>query len=675
MISLSKFIKIFFILVLFSEDLLVDDFVNNIYNNHGSVGLINMPSARFYDESSFGITVYDGTPDQKVTLTSSPFDWLEASFFYTNIQGLPYPGYEYQDYKDKGFNVKMRLKEQGVLPAIAVGINDLAGTGFYSGEYVVSSYELNNIDFHFGLGWGTLNGKNDFKNPLSLLDERFKNRPTEFEDQGGQFQPSRYYSDENVSAFGFSYILNDRTLFKFERDTTSTDSQIDYQLAKSDFSYGWEYRINKNLSIGLFNERDNFYSLKFIYKQNPKQEIPRYKYIPPKIKEDTSSYEQFIANLNNNGIGVNKIIKKGKIIGVDITQFIHPNVNVINEIIDNAKSDSSLTEEVLVNYKIVDLSVIENYDNSFEEESEQIYIRNKQKGFNSSTKFNFRPFLASREGFFKGALLLENDSEYLFADNLIFSSNLKYSLWNNFDDLVIPPRNTYPAQVRSDVKDYLRGFNDGIVIGRAQIDFYQSLKNNHHIMVSAGLFEEMFSGAGFEYLYFPSEKNYAVGFEVFEVIKRDYKLQFGTLDYRNTTGHINFYHRNYKYIPFDTKISYGEYLAGDVGATIQFSRSFRNGVEFGVFASFTNVSSEQFGEGSFDKGIFFNLPVFSNFINYSWRPLTKDPGAKLTRKNNLYDLLVKFKYQLTKGNQNLDVKKGIMSKKNTLFCKKVIKII
>ena len=59
-----------------------DSFENNIYNNHGSVGLINMPSARFYDESSFGITLYDGTPDQKITMTSSPFDWLEASFFY-----------------------------------------------------------------------------------------------------------------------------------------------------------------------------------------------------------------------------------------------------------------------------------------------------------------------------------------------------------------------------------------------------------------------------------------------------------------------------------------------------------------------------------------------------------------------------------------------------------------
>ena len=126
MISSSRFAKVlFFITIFFSEESVVDDFENNIYNNHGSIGLVNMPSARFYDESSFGITFYDGTPDQKVTLTSSPFDWLEASFFYTNIQGLPYPGYEYQDYKDKGFNLKVRLKEQGVLPAVAFGINDL----------------------------------------------------------------------------------------------------------------------------------------------------------------------------------------------------------------------------------------------------------------------------------------------------------------------------------------------------------------------------------------------------------------------------------------------------------------------------------------------------------------------------------------------------------------------
>ena len=115
------------------------------------------------------------------------------------------------------------------------------------------------------------------------------------------------------------------------------------------------------------------------------------------------------------------------------------------------------------------------------------------------------------------------------------------------------------------------------------------------------------------------------------------------MDYRNTTAFANFYYRNYSFIPFDAKVSFGEYLAGDFGSTIQLSRSFSNGVEFGVFASFTDVSSEQFGEGSFDKGIFFNIPIFNNFISYTWKPLTKDPGAKLIRKNSLYDLLVKFR--------------------------------
>ena len=97
------------------------------------------------------------------------------------------------------------------------------------------------------------------------------------------------------------------------------------------------------------------------------------------------------------------------------------------------------------------------------------------------------------------------------------------------------------------------------------------------------------------------------------------------------------------YEAFDAKISYGKYLAGDIGGSIELSRTYRNGAEFGVFATFTDVTAEQFGEGSFDKGIFFNIPIYKNFINYTWRPLTKDPGARLIRKHNLYDLLVKFK--------------------------------
>ena len=37
------------------------------------------------------------------------------------------------------------------------------------------------------------------------------------------------------------------------------------------------------------------------------------------------------------------------------------------------------------------------------------------------TKLTLRPFLASREEFFKGAILLENNSEYIIRDNFFFS--------------------------------------------------------------------------------------------------------------------------------------------------------------------------------------------------------------------------------------------------------------
>ena len=638
--------KIYLIIVfLFQIELKADSFKYNSYNNHGVIGLINMPTARFYDEQSHGLTIYDGTPDQKITLSSSPYDWLEASLFYTNIQGLPYPGYEYQDYKDKGFNVKLRLKEQGNFPAVAIGVMDIAGTGLYSSEYIITSYGINNIDMHFGLGWGTLNGSKDtIKNPLGYISDNFKNRPTETEGQGGQFQPSRYFSGQTASPFyGVSYALNDRTLFKIEKDTTLTTDTLDYKKAKSNYSVGIDYALNENFVVGFSVERGSTASLKFIYKSSPKTSYQKYKYQNQEQNiNNEDQYQNLITNLERNGIGVNKVIETANSIGLELTQFTHSNLQVVEEIIKQAGKDSGIEKDIKKNLKIVNLDAITEFDDSFEENSNLIYEREKKSQFNTKTGLKFRPFIASREEFFKGALLLENDSEYIILENLMLNVNLKYSLADNFDDLRYPPLNTFPAQVRSDIKQYLKNMDEGILIGRAQIDYFISPHKDHHLMFTGGILEDMFSGFGFEYLYFKNDTNYSVGFELFNVKKRDYDWGFGTLDYQNVTGHLNFHYRNYGLIPFDMKLSYGEYLAGDVGTTIELSRSYDNGMVFGVFASNTDVSEEQFGEGSFDKGIFFNIPIYGNLINYTWRPLTKDPGAKLVRRNTLHGLLVKF---------------------------------
>ena len=91
-------------------------------------------------------------------------------------------------------------------------------------------------------------------------------------------------------------------------------------------------------------------------------------------------------------------------------------------------------------------------------------------------------------------------------------------------------------------------------------------------------------------------------------------------------------------------LSYGEYLAGDTGYTLNVKRRFQNGVEFGFFFSDTDVSKEQYGEGSFDKGIMLKVPfsVFGSksvLQKWEWRPLTKDPAAQLIKSIDLREYL------------------------------------
>lgn len=132
--------------------------------------------------------------------------------------------------------------------------------------------------------------------------------------------------------------------------------------------------------------------------------------------------------------------------------------------------------------------------------------------------------------------------------------------------------------------------------------------------------------------------------DINEAKQRDFKQDFGFRDYRVTTGHATLY--------WDTgwndvlaTVSAGRYLAGDVGATLNLSRVFKNGITIGAFATKTNVSAAEFGEGSFDKGIYISIPFDAMFsrtsgavANFVWKPLTRDDGAMLGRGVSLYSL-------------------------------------
>ena len=645
--KLLLLVSLFYVNSIYSSD----NFETNLYNNYGIVGTIHTPSARTFEEGVHGVTLYQGTPNQTITLAASPFNWLEASFFYTNVDGRPYCYEIYdvvcqQDFKDKGFNVKLRVKEQGVLPAIAIGLNDFAGTGIYSSEYIVGSYGINKTDFHFGIGFGLLDGSDQrFKNPFSYLSDNFNSRPQLAANIGGSFQLSRYFSGETASPFfGVSHALHKKLMLKAEYDSSVRPGLVPFRIPESDFSFGLDYLITDNFSIGASYERGDYASIKFVYKNNPVKSFQKSEYARGERRRGDNKYTQLINNLEANGIGVKKLTRSANAIGLQLTQVVHPNLRVVEDIIAQSARDAGITEDIKKDIEIANLLAVSELDDAYERTASTIYERRPGRKYTTNTRLQFRPFLAAREEFFRGALLVENDTEFVLRENLFFNTNLKYSVWDNFEVLYIPPVDTFPAQVRSDVKEYLNKMNDGgVLIGRAQFDYHLTPVKNHHIMMSAGIFEDMFSGAGMEYLYFRPDTNYAFGIDIFKVRKRDYSWRFGHLDFENTLATANFYYRNYGTIPFDMRVSTGEYLAGDVGYTLELSRSFYNGVQFGVFATFTDVTYEQFGEGSFDKGLFFHIPIFGNLIDYTWRPLTKDPGAKLNRKNTLHDLLVRLR--------------------------------
>ncbi len=642
-------IRLVFFLLIINNFIFSDSIRYNNPNNYGVIGLINTPTARFYDESSSAFTMYRGDPESRITLTMMPYDWFEASIFYTSIKGRPY--FEWQDYKDKGFNAKFRLKAEGRFPAIAIGFNDISGTGIFSSEYIVGSYGIDNIDIHLGLGWGRLsNGQFQQNNPLADLDKSFLVRDSNV-GQGGNIGLKDFFSGDNVGIFGgISYLFHDNWLFKFELDSTEIPLNEGFPERSSDYSFGFEYIEKDNFNVALNYERGDYVGIKFIWKSNSLKHISK-PYKNNKPYEETS-VGRLRSLLDFNEIEVQKISKSDDQLILDVHEYnSYSNLNSLNSNINKSIIDSGIDyEEVLVRYEINGLKAKEIEKESFididQNKIETLYSRKKDSRFFYSPDLVIRPFIAGREGFLKTALMAELNTQYVFKNKLFWSTNLKYALWQDFDDLYIPPDDTYPNQVRSDIKDYLNNFQDRIILGRSQLDFFHTLSQNNHIQISAGIFEEMFSGYGIEYLWNKNNLPFALGFETFKVYKRDYDLAFGLLDYSNTTGHINFYyeHEEDRFLfPFSLHLSYGEYLAGDKGYTFDISRRFKNGVIMGAFFTRTDVTKEQFGEGSFDKGIYFKIPISGDWFNFKWRPLTKDPGAKLIRKDNLYHYLRKYK--------------------------------
>ena len=658
-------------------------------SNSGITGILEMPNARFMTEGSMKIGFSSSWPNEYTYISATPFAWLEASYKYTEQKNLKYGPFSYsgnQTLKDKGFDLKVRLlNESYYIPEVAIGWNDLAGTGRFSGEYISATKKIKNVDLTVGYGWGALGQNQNVRNPFLSINEEFRYRNKD-SSEGGTFNSDTWFSGEEISIFtGIEYYMQKYGLIlKLEYDTSNPD--LGYSGPKipvqSRFNFGISRPVNSNLDLGLSFERGNQFRLSFSIKSDYGKTSLVQKNDPPKniiklndnqrlvVTENTNIfYRSLNRSLREESILIQSATLSSDTVEVVIAQnrfrSLPRAIGRVIRIISALSPDSIKRIRVIPMNGNIELYAIEVSKENFDKlDNDRI---SSPELFNNSKVFSVDPYTYSRsdfkptvrfpefflsmspslrhqiggpESFYLGQLWWKINAKVKFKRGLTLHTVLGLNIYNNFNEFNNPSYSTIP-HVRSDIQDYLsEGENN---IARFKIDYIWSPRKDLFVRLDLGYLEEMFGGVGGEVYYRPFKSNFSSSLQLHKVKQRGYKQRFDFRDYEVETGHLGFYYDFPKGIT--AQLLVGKYLAGDKGATLDFSRRFKNGFTLGVFATKTDLSSIEFGEGSFDKGFYFSIPTdsfFTNFrqgdISFGLQPLTKDGGATLNHMNSLYSL-------------------------------------
>lgn len=668
------------------------------YNSFGNIGLIQLPTAETRGEGSLNLSLTRNKIYKLGTLTATPFNWLEASYFYYRPSDLYWTDSSSAGkYLDKGFNLKFLLKPYKNIN-FAIGLDDFAGLGYFSKEYLMTTTFVEPFKISAGIGWGAYSDLGGYKNPLSYIENNFLDRPilSELYSKGGTLSYDRWFKGEASFIGGIEYMLPNRKLsIKIENDPfnyitgLSSRNALGYDQEKrakdSNINFGLNYEYNRNLQFGLSFIKGNTLNFTFtigetFLKRNAyKKDEINLELTSIEKNKDITFYEDLLINLNANQVFLQTAgIKNNDLnIAVSSNQFRSP--------IRLAKYSSDIAYKVSLRHdqdfnKInitslnvgIELNKIEFLKSHISPSDDgqifELVVRNtKIKSGNGKefTKNQFKPnlvlpalFSKTQFGlvhhvgdpakFYFGGLNLNINSEIQFSRSLILTNSLSLVLYNNFDNKRNFPDSLAP-RVRTEIVKYLQN-SDDLYSSRLQLDYFMSPKKEIYLKLSSGIFEDMYGGIGFESLYKPFDKNFSVGLEFYTLKKRSYERQFRFLDYKINTGHLNFnfYHPQTGIM---AKLSTGSYLAGDKGFTLDLSRRLKSGFRAGFFFSKTDMSALTFGEGSFDKGFYFQIPLdfFSNkyntdYYNFKISPLTRDGGAKLNQGNRLEDVIHSSSY-------------------------------
>ncbi len=230
-----------------------------------------------------------------------------------------------------------------------------------------------------------------------------------------------------------------------------------------------------------------------------------------------------------------------------------------------------------------------------------------------------------------------------FVPGFSFNGSVFKRIIGTLDDITRESDSRVEERVRSEIAQYLREGDPAIT--RMTFDYVTKLNPEFYGRVSGGLLERMYAGFSGEVLWKPATQDWGLGLEVNYVRQRDFNGLFDMISYDTVTGHASFYWDT-NFYGLSTQVDVGRYLAGDWGGTFAMKRRFPNGWEIGGFFTLTEIPFSEFGEGSFDKGIFLTIPFnwglpYESRAEYSTvlRPLTRDGGQRVGVGGRLYPLV------------------------------------
>lgn len=595
-----------------------------------------------------------------------PFDWMEAGFRYSDISNRPYGAPELsggQSAKDKGFDVKFRLwPESAYAPQVAIGFRDIAGTGLFSGEYLVASKRTGDLDWSLGVGWGYLAGQ----------------RRVPDTGQGGNFNFGSYFRARAKPFGGVQWQTPWEPLIlklEYEGNDYQSEPQNNNQKQSSPVNFGLVYRWARSTDFMLGVERGNKLTLGLtLHTQLDGLSTPKLN-DPPRVAvaagrpqrppDWTATAGEIERQTDWRARGIERrgrelrvtvddaetfywrdhvdraaaVLHRDAPAEVDRFVLVHRRrgVEVAEHVIDR---DAWLEQQIAPVPPGAQRETVIAREAGTTEPGNPLYTASSSR-FEHGLGLGYTQTIGGPDAFLLYQLSAVERAKLKLRDDTWLQGSVQARLIDNYDKFKFTGPSNLP-RVRTFLREYLT--SSTVTMPNLQLTHVGRLGANQYYSAYGGFLESMFAGVGGEWLYRPFASRVAVGVDANYVRQRGFDQDFSFRDYETATGHATLY--------WDTgwkdvlaKLSAGRYLAGDSGVTVDLSRTFRNGVTFGAFATKTNVSAQEFGEGSFDKGVYVSIPfdammtrTIGTTATLLWRPLTRDGGAKLFRTVALHDL-------------------------------------